>query len=65
MKVAIFSDVVLVSHYHGSKGEVINLKPHYLIDDIHKTVRPSHLEKLQIILNINKQMFQVIVIFSD
>ena len=39
--------------------------PHCLIDIIHKTVKPSHLEKLQITQNINKLMFQVIFIFSD
>ena len=39
--------------------------PHYLIDIIYKTVKPSHLEKLQIIQNVNKLMFQVIFIFSD
>ena len=65
IKIAIFSDVILVSNYHGCKEEVINLIPHYLIDIIHKTVKPSHLEKLQIIQNINKLMFQVIFIFSD
>ena len=40
-----------------------------LIDIIHKTVEPSHLKKLQIIHkkwnNLNKLMFQVILIFSD
>ena len=30
-KVAIFSDVILVSNYHGCKEKVINLIPHYLI----------------------------------
>ena len=39
--------------------------PHYVIDIIYKTVKPSHLEKLQIIQNVNKLMFQVIFIFSD
>ena len=29
--VAIFSDVTLVSNYHGCKEKVINLIPHYLI----------------------------------
>ena len=43
----IFSDVILVSNYHGYKEEVINLIPHYLIDIIYKIVEPSHLEKLQ------------------
>ena len=54
-----------MSNYHGCKEEVINLIPHYLIDIIYKTVKPSHLEKLQIIQNVNKIMFQVIFIFSD
>ena len=46
IKVAIFSDAILVSNYHGCKEEAINLILHYLIDIIHKTVKPSHLEKL-------------------
>ena len=54
-----------MSNYHGCKEEAINLIPHYLIDIIHKTVKPSHLEKLQIIQNVNKLMLQVIFIFSD
>ena len=61
--VAIFSDKILVSNYHDCKEEAINyLIPHYLID-IHKTVKPSHLEKLQIIQNINKLILikQIIV----
>ena len=37
----------------------------YLIDIILKTAEPSHLEKLRIIQNVNKLMFQVICIFSD
>ena len=53
--VAIFSDVILVSNYHGCKEEAINLIPQYLIDIIHKLLKPSHLEKLQIIQNINKR----------
>ena len=65
MKLAMFPDVILVSNYHGCKEEVINLIPHYLINIIYKTVRPSHLEKLKIIQNVNKLMFQVIIIFSD
>ena len=63
--VAIFSDVILVSCYHGYKEEVINLIPHYFIDIIYKNVKPSHLEKLQIVQNINEVMFQIIFIFSD
>ena len=30
-KVTIFSDVILVSNYHGCEEKVINLIPHYLI----------------------------------
>ena len=45
IKGAIFSDVILVSNHHGCKVEAINLMPHYLIDIIHKTLKPSHLEK--------------------
>ena len=36
-----------------------------MIDIIYKNVKPSHLEKLQIMQNINNLMFQVIFIFSD
>ena len=37
-----------------------------MIDIIHRIVKPSHLEKLQIIQNTNKSMFQVIfILFSD
>ena len=60
-----FSDVVLVSNYHGSKGEAIKLIPHYMIDIIYKTVKPSHLKKLQIIQNIKNLYFPVKNIFSD
>ena len=63
IKVVIFSDVIFVSNYHGCKEEIINLIPHYLIDIIYKTVKPSHLEKLKIIRNVDKPMFQTIVIF--
>ena len=41
--------IPLVSNYHGCKGEAINLIPHYLIDIVHKTLKPSYLKKLQII----------------
>ena len=64
MKVAIFFDVILVSNYNGCKWETINLIPDYLIG-IHNILMPSHLEKLQIIQNIHKLMFQVNFIFSD
>ena len=63
IRVAFFSDVILVPNYHGCKEEIINLIPHYLIDIIYKTVKPSHLEKLKIIRNVDKPMFQAIVIF--
>ena len=39
-----FSDEVLVSNYHSCKGEAIKLIPHYMIDIIYKTVKPSHLK---------------------
>ena len=53
-----------MSNCHDCKEDVINLIPYYLTD-IYKTVKPTHLEKLQIIQNINKLMFQVIFIFFD
>ena len=34
-----------------------------MIDIIYKTVKPSHLEKLRIIQNINNLMFQVIFMY--
>ena len=41
-----------MSNYHGCKEEAINyLIPHCLIDITHKTVKPSHLETLQIIVS--------------
>ena len=63
--VTISSDVISVSNYHGCKGEAINLMPHYVVDIIYKTVKASHLKKLQIIQNRNNLMFQVIFKFSD
>ena len=45
-------------------SKAINVIPHYLID-IHRTVKPSYLEKLQIIQNMYKLMFPFIFIFSD
>ena len=59
IKVAIFSSVVLVSNYHGCKGEAIKLISYFMMDIIYKTVRPSHLKKLQIIKKYKKLMFQV------
>ena len=52
-------------NYNGCKEETINLITHCLIDIIHKTVKPSNLEKLQIMQNINELIFQVIFISSD
>ena len=43
----------------------MKLIPHYLIDIIYKTLRPSDLKKLQIIQNIINLVFQVISIFSN
>ena len=63
--VAIFSDAILVSNYPGSKRVAINLIPYCLIDDIHKTVKTLHLEKLQTMQNVNKLMLQVILTFFD
>ena len=54
-----------MSNYHGSKGEAINVISKYLKDIIHKAVKPSHLDKIEIMQNINKLMFQAIIIFSD
>ena len=54
-----------MSNDQGCKEEVISLIPHYLIDIVHRTVKPSHLEKLQIIEDINKLMVQVIFVFSE
>ena len=42
---------------------LIHLILHYF-DIIYKTVKPSHLEKLQIMQDVNKLMFQVTFIFS-
>ena len=36
-----------------------------MLDAIYKTAKPSHLEKLQIMQNINNLMLQAIFIFSD
>ena len=53
------------SNCYSCKGVAVNLIPHYMIDNIYKTVKPSHLEKLEIKQNINNLMFQVLYIFSD
>ena len=62
---AIFSDVVLKSNYQDCKGEAIRLIQNYIINIIYKTVKRSHLRKLQIIQNINNLRSQVIFIYSD
>ena len=62
----MFSDVILVSNYHGCKEEVIKWIPHYLIDIIYKIVAKAiTFRKIAIVPNGNKLMFQVIFIFSD
>ena len=65
MKAAIFSDVVLISNYHGFKGKAIKSIPYYIIDIIYKSVTSSRLKKLQITQNIKNLMFQVILVFPD
>ena len=68
MNIAIFSEVTLVSNYPGCNRETLNLIPYYLIQDryyIQNCNTIMHLEKLQIIQNINNLMFQIIFIFSD
>ena len=65
MKAAIFSDVVLISNYHGFKGKAMKLIPYYIIDIIYKSVTSSRLKKLQITQNIKNLMFQVILVFPD
>ena len=41
------------------------LIPHYLIDIIQKTVKPSHLKKLQIMQNLNKLILIKPIIVSS
>ena len=47
------------------RGNKLNTTLFDLIDIIYKTGKLPHLEKLQIIQNVNKLMFQAIFIFSD
>ena len=62
----MFSDVILVSNYHGCKEEVINLIPHYLIDIIYKIVAKAiPFRKIAFVPNRNKLMLQIIFILSD
>ena len=65
VKVAIFSDLILVSKYHGCKGGTTKPMQYYMIDIIYKTVKQSHLKNLQIKKNINNLMIQVILTFSN
>ena len=58
-----FSDVVLVSKYHGCKLVAIKLISYYIKEIIYKNVMLSLLKKLQIIQNIKNLMFQVISYF--
>ena len=64
IKVAIFSDIVLVSNYHGYKGETIKLIPYYMIDIIDKT-KAITFEKIVNHTKYKKPNVQVIFIFSD
>ena len=64
IKVAIFSDIVLVSNYHGYKGEAIKLIPYYMIDITVKT-KAITFEKIENHTKYNKHNVQVIFIFSD
>ena len=53
-------------NYYGSKEEVVNLIPHYLIDIIYNIVAKAiTFRKIAIVPNGNKLIFQVIFIFSD
>ena len=62
----MFSDVSLVSNYRGSKEEVKNLIPHYLIDIIYQIVaKATTFRKIAVVPNGNKLMIPVIFIFSD
>ena len=55
IKIAIFSDVILVSEYPGCKREAIKLILYYMLDVIYKII--------QIVQNINNLTFQAIYIF--
>ena len=50
-----------MSNYYGCKREAKNLIPHYIKDL--KTVKPSHLEILQIIQNVNNHVPYCLHIF--
>ena len=57
LDLGILDKYLFASRWGVCKGEAINLIPHYMIDNISKTVKSSHQEKLQIIQNINNLMF--------
>ena len=42
----IFSDVVLVSNYHGCKGEAVKLIPYYMIDIILQNCKATTFENI-------------------
>ena len=42
IKVVYFSDVILVSKYHGCKGEAVKLMPSYMTDVVYKTVKVTN-----------------------
>ena len=66
IKVAIFSDEILVSNYTGCKEEVINLTPRYLIHIFYKIVAKAiTFRKIAIMPNGTKLMLQVIFISFD
>ena len=55
--VAIFSDVILESNYHGCKEEAINLIPQYLIDITHKLRKAITFRKIINHTKYKKTMF--------
>ena len=61
---AIFSDEILSVKLSWLQSKD-NKRNTTLYDIIYKTVKPLHLEKLEIIQNVNSLMFQVVFIFSD
>ena len=48
VKVAVLSDVMLASNYHGQKEEVTNKLNTTLFDIVYKVVKSSHLQKMQL-----------------
>ena len=56
---AIFSDVIIVSNYHGCKEEVANKLNTTLFGIVYKVVKSSHFRKIAIIPNGNKLMTEL------